>query len=209
MLDLLTLEHFFKCTGDQEQSYYQIMAALDPYKGAFRKNRLQPHLDFLHDLLANIQHIITVKDFIQEDDQRLEPVFELMELAYPDIQAIYEEGVMLEEFVKDNIQLEHIGVIPDHTTEGYVVLHDNKRRSLHIYRYTTPNVFPLKINIKRIYSIESRGIIPDMRSIKLNLLSNFKDLPAPAIWELYTPLDFPFERTILPVSKQLVLNAIQ
>ncbi len=206
MVEPLKLDHFFNRIDDQEQSYYNILAALDPYKKAFRSNRLQPYLDLIENVITNIREVLHNQHTIQEHDARVDQIFNLMELTYDDIQNTYYEGLLLEEFVKSNIQLEHIGVIPDYIHDGYCILHDNKRAQIHVYRYAHSISYPFHLDIRRICSMANIGIIPDMRSIKLKLISDYKDLPIPAMWELHTTLDFPFERTILPVSKIMIAH---
>ncbi len=91
------------------------------------------------------------------------------------------------------------------------MLPDPQKQKLHILQYTLSVFTQAKerfrsLKTAHVKSIAQRGVFLSPQSIKLELLSEKRDLPNPATYFFATTLDFPYESTILPVAKRKLMH---
>ena len=230
----LRLEHFIGAADDLEGAQYRILGGLQRVRKAFSRNIIYPYLGELINLHGSLQGIIRQMDDVRNaqsgtltgidleasrlvyDKPPIEAggmdlVGDLIRWSLPHIQTAIDEGRHIFEFVEENIHLEEVGILPSYIEEGYLMLPDLPNRQLHILQYTL-SVFTKaeerfrSLKTAHIKSIAQRGLFLSPQSIKLELLSEKRDLPNPATYFFATSLDFPYEATILPVAKRKLMQ---
>ena len=230
----LRFEHFIRAAGDLESAQYRILSDLQRVRQAFSRNIIYPHLGELIKLHGSLQGIIRQMDDVRRarpgaltgidlEASRLiyekplagtdgmEMVEDLIRWSLPHIQTAIDEGRTIFEFVEENIYLEEVGILPSYIEEGYLMLPDPRQEKLHILQYTL-SVFTQaeerfrSLKTAHVKSIAQQGVLPSPQSIKLDLLSEKRDLPNPATYFFATALDFPYESTILPVAKRKLMQ---
>ncbi len=230
----LRLEHFISAADDLEGAQYRILSGLQRVRQAFSRNIIYPYLGELITLYGSLQDIIQKMSDVQEatpgtltgiDMEAHRLVYEqkrmgsggmgaiedLIRWALPHIQAAMTEGRMIFEFVEENIHLEEVGILPSYIEEGYLMLPDPQGQQLHILQYTL-SVFThaeerfRSLKTAHVKSITQRGVLPSPQSLKLELLSEKRDLPNPATYFFATGIDFPYASTILPVAKRKLMQ---
>ena len=230
----LRLEHFISAADDLEGAQYRILSGLQRVRQAFSRNIIYPYLGELIKLHGSLQDIIQKMGDVREavpgtltgidlEARRLvykktrtgsdgmEAIEDLIRWALPHIQTAVDEGRLIFEFVEENIHLEEVGILPSYIEEGYLMLPDPQGQQLHILQYTL-SVFThaeerfRTLKTAHVKSITQRGILPSPQSLKLELLSENRDLPNPATYFFATGIDFPYASTILPVAKRKLMQ---
>ncbi len=233
-MDELGLNFFLKAGSDLEAAQYRFLGSLKTARDAFKQNIIYPHLSQLirlHDsLLALIEKVEDVRDalpgavkdldlenrtIIYEkqilDDDQFRRLEELMRWSLPHIQDAIEEGRTIFEFVEENMTLEEVGIVPSYIKEGYLLVPDRVHSVLHILRYEL-SIFAgaderyQSLKTTHIKSVSKGSIEAAPSTIKLDLVTENRELPNPATYHFVTDLEFPFNETLLPVAKRKLIR---
>lgn len=230
----LRLEHFIGAAGDLEGAQYRILSGLQRARQAFSRNIIYPHLGELIKLHGSLRGIIRRMEDVQKaqpgalsgidleasrlvydkpavESDGMEMVEDLIRWSLPQVQTVIDEGGLIFDFVEDNIHLEEVGILPSYIEEGYLLLPDPQQQQLHILQYALSVLTHAGerfrgLKTAHVKSIPQRSVLPSPQSIKLDLLSEKRDLPNPATYFFTTSLDFPYESTILPVAKRKLMQ---
>lgn len=229
----LRIDHFTRVDRDVELRKLEFQADLKKIVRHFDQNRLYPWLNKLVDLNVAFQKFMDAvsaasdalpKALIGLDWNRLELHFTRPELdaflqqsvdlvgwAQPLVRKALDHGVAIFDFLEQQMRLESVGVVPNYNGEGYILINDEKRRLMHVFRY--------ELSIIRHQNEKYRGLKtrwiknwsdPDRRAapgqLKLELLERFRDLPNPATFSCFTDLSFPFEASLFPVAKRKMMR---
>lgn len=233
---LLSLDLFTKVQSDFEISQYKVLAGLKEISEEFKLNKIYPNLSHLVELHSTLTDILNrlkdlrndfpkrIKkiDFVNQviehevvfvDGEDLSKVEDLIEWALPYIEAKIEEGKAIYEFVSEEIRVEEVGIMPHYTDEGYFFVPDNKEAKLLLFQYEVTIFESSKDSYRALKTaflkgLERRDIHLSPNTIKLNLISENKELPNPATFAFNTDLSFPFKETIFPVAKRKLLKQI-
>lgn len=232
----LNLDMFTEVNTDYEVNQYKILAALKAIKEDFKGNKIFPHLSNLVELYSTLADIkkrledlrndfpkrIKKIDFVNKviehevvfmEDADLGRVEDLIEWALPLMQETIEEGKAIYDFVDEEIELEEVGIVPNYIEEGYFFVPDNEESKLLLYQYEV-TVFESSQDKYRslktglLKALETGLAHQSPNAIKLDLISNNKDLPNPATYSLNTELYFPFRETIFPVAKRKLMKQV-
>ncbi|MFW5955429.1 MAG: hypothetical protein ACOCSK_01670 [Rhodothermales bacterium] len=225
----LTLNTFYRGLRDVEQTQYEILAALGDIRRAFSQNEIYPHLADLIGLIRTLTDILSESDNItrrrpdwleeqvmnqltptratRAHDTPVHIITDMIEWALPHIQRAVDEGKTIYEFVENHLNMTEVGVLPAYMDEGYLIISDLEGRAVHIRRFevslfggSDDSYRTLKtIHVK---SISHEAVRPSPGSIKLELLSENRDLPNPATFAIESAIEFPFRSTLLPVAKR-------
>lgn len=220
---------------DFEYKKYIVLGYLKNVKENFDKTALYPDLS---DLLFHYKNILSVKenkqliydnfpstitkaDFkklrlnykkIVEDDHIMREIEDILAFSIPCFKAALKEGKDIYEFVETNMDISPIGLSPLYTDEGYLFIDEEFKKELPIFRYQV-TVFESADDVYRGVHIEylasmrkSLGIT--FEKIKIDMIKTYKLLPNPATYVIYTRLKFPFEATLMPVAKRLLVKHI-
>ncbi len=234
MMNPLTLDLFLPAGKDVESAQYRILAKLKSVREAFKHNSIYPHLSNLIGLHETVSSLVGGIDDIREalpgtisgidlgsgtviyekeklDDDQLAHIEELLRWALPHIQEAIEVGRTIFEFVDDNMELEEVGIVPSYLKEGYLLIPDRRMMELHVLRYE----FSVLVGVDERYqslktthfkSIPRGRVDAPPATIKLDLVTENRDLPNPATYHFLTQLDFPFSDTLLPVAKRKLIR---
>lgn len=232
----LSLESFLSGGNDHELNQYRVLDALQFYRDEFSRNRLYPGLTDLIELSTILESLIAHReDFRRILPQQLkridferkhlvyepikplegdiEHVVDLMVWALPVMKGVIEEGRRIYDFVDENIVVEHVGILPMYREEGYCFVTDNRDSLLHVLRYEV-SLFTAgeekfrALKMRPLKSWKKKFVRPSLESLKLQLIKEYRDLPAPATYSCDTDLDFPFCETILPVAKRKLMARV-
>lgn len=231
----LTIDTFISAINDNELSQYYVLGSLQNYYQQLNRNKLYPALSELFDLGKLLGDIVTQKSELQKMfpqqsennsitesvgvanketfiESDMDKVFEFINWAYPKIKDALAEGKAIYSFVKQNIKIEEIGILPIYKNEGYFVITNPKQKLVHVYRYEIPFIALDKnsssaLKVSSIKTYHSSDLI-NKSLLKIELVKEFNDLPNPATYSFETELDFPFEETILPIAKRRLIKKL-
>lgn len=230
----LTLDAFVKAHEDFESAQYRILNGLKEMHEAFTANTIYPHLGSLVELHTTLKSVLENLDQLRAGGPRRavgidmieqalvyenEPmssreltfVEDLIEWALPLIRDAIEEGRTIFEFVDENLRLEEVGIVPSYVQEGYFIVADRLGLRLHVLQYNLSIFMKADeryrtLRTATVKTIEQWSVTQPPTVIKLELLEEKRDMPNPATFMVDTPLDFPFEDTVLPVAKRKLLR---
>ncbi|MDE0472890.1 MAG: hypothetical protein OXH57_13235 [Ekhidna sp.] len=232
-----TLKHDWLTEGliDYEYKKYILLAYLKDVKSHFNQSELYP---FMADLVFHYRNLVKVKeskellydnfpkslsktdfkklqltyDKIINDDEVMSQIEDILLFALPRLKKTLEEGKELYEFVEENIEMVTIGLTPIYADEGYLLINQDNRADVAIYRYqmTLFEHAEEKYRSLNTYYIrnEVKKINKTYENIKIELTRSYSDLPNPATYAAISKLKFPMESTVLPVAKRMLVRKI-
>ena len=220
---------------DFELQKYRLLAYLKEVKQLFNETKLYPHLS---DIVFHYNNLISFrnnKQFLQEqfpktitkiDTDRLELVYEQMlkdselmqELehittyALAEMKGTIDEGAEIYEFIEKQLTIEPVGIMPLYKNEGYVFLRYMQYSEVRIYSYTV-TLFEHKNarfkGIKMEYlDSRTKNLANTYEQIKLDVIRSIRTLPNPAVYKVEFPEAVPFNETLLPVAKRVLVRHI-
>ncbi|NJN41177.1 MAG: hypothetical protein HC811_02000 [Flammeovirgaceae bacterium] len=220
---------------DFEYKQYLLLAYLKTVKNSFFKNELYPFLSDLVNHYRNLKMIreskinlidsfpkelqieggtklsIAYKNII-EDDKLMKEIESIVEFALPKIKGHLEEGTMIYDQVESNCEITPIGLSPLYLKEGYLFISQPPEKEANIYRYQitifgdsgdsyrgihTEFIFSSPVSITHTYE-----------KIKIDLTRKFKDLPNPSTYLVNSKTKFPYDETLMPVAKRLLIRQL-
>ena len=237
-MEQISLEIFFNPETDWEMNQYRILAGIKSARAEFDKKKIYPSLALLIKLKRELNQIKDKKNNLNQkfpkqikgfdtkeqkviydtaetinQNDNIEVIFDLITWALPYINEAIEEGIVLFDFVEDNMFLEQVGILPMYKEEGYFMITDNIALELQVHRYecTLFSSGEEKFRSLKTEFVKSKKqgkIIRTPEEIKQELIKERTDLPNPATFLLDSDLDFPFAETILPVAKRKMISHI-
>jgi hypothetical protein len=235
-LDMLKLKSEWLTDGiiDFEYKKYILLAYFKDVRMSFNKVELYPFLSDIISHYQNLQLLKNEKDSIKskfpqtldkldlnklelvykqmmDDDEIMKELESIVEYALPIFKNSLEEGKEIYEFVEKNCEVSPVGLLPLYTDEGYFFL-GNADNNISIHRY---NIMRLKdpknkyraINTSLVMSVK-KGIGSTFENMKIELIKKYKDLPNPATYLIYSKLKFPYNPTLMPIAKRLLIKHI-
>lgn len=232
----LNLDLFVSAVDDVELSQYYLLGILKKFRIDLRSNKLYPALSELIEIgnllskivneKSNLERIFPQKSTdssLQEKTEVVEDehfasdinkVFDFINWAYPKVNEAITEGKAIYSFVKENMLIEEVGILPLYKNNGYFIIADNKDSSVQVYRYDIPFISTdmnssASMQTSLVKTYERVNLNNNSGShIKLDLIEKYNDLPNPATYNFEIDLDFPFAETILPVAKRRLLKKL-
>lgn len=231
---MLQLAHFLQAGQDYEQAQYAILHELQQLKQDFAHTRLYPHLGALINLHSSLQHLVDgfekhrapgPIERIDLEAQRivygqpdpspkdLAQIEALIHWALPHLQAAIEEGRTLFEFVDEHLHLEAVGLIPSYLEEGYLLVPDRRAGQLHVLQYslslfTDAQERYRSLRTTHLYQVPMMALDAAPTSVKQRLLHDHPDWPNPATYYCEAEIDFPFDPTVLPITKRKLMRLL-
>lgn len=236
-MDSLKLEIFLSDSLDRELSEYKILEYIKRCRESFNRNKLYPELAELRLITSRLETIVEQRNYIRiQLPKRVrgtfsigsEPEFvnehvdaknsvynpeDLIEWALPKLHGIIEEGLIIYDFVMQNLRVEAVGDIPSYKDEGYFLIPDNRKSILLINQYECSVGYAADkqlraIQTRLIRSIPLELITKSALEIKEDLLRSINFIKNPPVFYFKTDLDFDFAQTILPIAKKKLISAI-
>lgn len=226
--DWLTENHI-----DFELKRYTILAYLQQVKENYKLNRVYP---WLGDLIEHYKNLVTVKKNteqikdgfgkelkgfdlkswkltytdIAQDDELINCLNEIINYTLPLFAENIQEGKTIYDLVEEHLKISAIGISPLKTDEGYLFLHCEKEKDVHVYQYA---VSIYQSNEERYRSIStnyvsdySYSISSTYEKMKRDLIEKNKELPNPAVYALNCSLSVPLQETFLPIAKRYFVS---
>jgi hypothetical protein len=220
---------------DFEYKKYLLLAYFKEVKKNFDETRLYP---FLSDLIFHYQNLLTIKehkkliydnfpqvitkaDFeklkisyekIIQDDNVMQEIEDILSFSIPQFKNLLDEGKDLYDYVEKNVEIMPIGISPLYAMEGYLLINQNHLREMDVYRYQitvfeNANEKYRGVHTEYIES-EAKGLGRTFEQMKLDLIKRYKELPNPATYMILTQIKFPYQHTLLPIAKRLLVKYI-
>jgi len=220
---------------DFELQKYRLLAYLQEVKQCFNETKLYPQLS---DIVFHYNNLVSFqknKRFLQDrfpkkldmlDMQKLELVYERMladnelmrelehitQYALDKMKGTINEGAEIYEFIEKQLLVEPVGIVPLYKNEGYIFLRYGSYSEVSVYNYNI-SLFEHKDSrykgIKMTY-VDSRvkNSANTYEQIKLDIIRTFRTLPNPAVYKVEFPLSIPFNETLLPIAKRVLVRHI-
>ena len=218
---------------DFELQKYRLLAYLQEVKKCFNETKLYPQLSDVVFHYNNLLAFQTNKQFLQDrfpkkfdklDMQKLEMVYERMladdvvmqelsrivQYGVDEMKGTISEGAEIYDFIEKKLEVEPVGIMPLYKNEGYVFLRYSKYPEVRIYSYTVTLFEHQSAKYKgiRMDYIDSRtkSLANTYEQIKLDIIRTYRALPNPAVYKMEFPLSVPFNETLLPVAKRVLVR---
>ncbi len=220
---------------DFELQKYRLLAYLKEVKAGFDQARLYPYLSDVVNHYNNLLSFQKNKHFLQDnfprtlsgiDLRRMELVYDRMindseimqeleriaEFALDEMKGTISEGAGIYEHVEHSMLVEPVGIVPLYKNEGYVFIRYGAHKEVRIYNYTI-TLFEHKdarykgIRMEYMESHE-KTLANTYEQIKIDLVRRVRTLPNPAVYKVECAETFPFNETLLPVTKRVLVQRI-
>lgn len=218
---------------DFEYKKYILLGYLQNVKSHFGEQRLYPHLADLVFHYRNLLSIKQNKELLQEnfpkeikkadfdklklhyqkmikDDDLMKEIESIVTFAIPKLKQTLKEGKELYDFAEEKLDLEPVGICPLYSNEGYLLIHRQHKRNTKVYQYQI-SVFENAqekyqgIHLDHLESFRKQ-IGVSFESMKLQLIKKYKSMPNPATYLINVKHKLPFEATIMPIAKRLLVK---
>lgn len=224
------------CNSDWEMNQYTILSRVKEWGSNIRKNKLYPHLaesieldkklkDILQENLESkwwlekelrpriINNKYVIHEKAQQVTSQLNLILSFVEWALKLNRPIKEEGIILREFVEENIIIKPLTNDKNFRGKGYFSLENVKKQVLNIYQYEMnwgwEDSEPVHtLNISNVRSIPISLIDKDVEDLMQEFVDYSQPLYKPMVYMFSTDLDFPYEETIYPVAEEKILKTI-
>jgi hypothetical protein len=232
---MVELKHDWLTEGhiDFEYKKYLLMAYLQQVGHEFDEKKLYPKFSELVEHYRNLEVIrdqkrIAVNGFPKEishfdleqfkieykglfqDDELIKELDEIVSFAMPEIKNTMSIGKELYEEVEHKVAIFPVGILPLKVDEGYLFLSDFLRRMINVYYYQITIFESATERFRGIHTTQVRqyelSVSNTYQHIKYQLISQARDLPAPATYVLEFKESYPLAETMLPVAKRMLVK---
>ncbi len=220
---------------DFEFKKYQLLDYLSGVKSEFEGQRLYPVLTDLGMHYRNLLQVRENKKLIYEqfpariskadfeklelvyekiiaDDETMQQIEEIMEYAAPRFGKALHEGKEIYDYLESHLEFTPVGITPIYRDAGYLFLENFPQKETSLYRYQL-SVFQNSfenyrgLHLEYLQSIR-RGLTDTYENLKLNLVRSDKTLPNPATFAVIAKVPCPFEHSLLPIAKRILLRHV-
>lgn len=229
----LDIKKLTSCGSDWETNRYLLLKKLREWQNQLNRNRVCTVLkeawemkDKLDDLLIeNIEskgwlerevqglliedNIIVNIEKAKHISTELDKLIHYVEWAIESVEYIIREGIIISEFLHENISISTIENGLNYKGKGYFLLPDNKKEVIKIYSYETifdwnDNSPEEMIEINLLRSIPMLLVSDSYEKVMMEFVKHSQKMYMPTVFICNTDLDFPFNETILPIVKQKI-----
>ncbi|WP_209330264.1 hypothetical protein [Lunatimonas salinarum] len=147
-----------------------------------------------------------------QDDEWIKEMQSIVDFALPQIKHHIEDGKAIYDLIERGIAIEPVGITPIYQREGYALLTFERNKDIFIYRYTV-SIFHQSGDLLRGIALRfvekaRYSLVNTLQKIKLDLAKRFTDLPNPSAWRIHSENLVPFEESLVPISKRLLLKTV-
>lgn len=220
---------------DFEYKKYALMAYFKTVKDSFSKVELYPYLSDMVFHFRNLQLLKENKALLRdsfpkelstegvknleinykkiiEDDEVMHELESIMDFALPKFKSSLDEGSYIYEYVESQCEISPVGLTSLYKDEGYLFVTQPPEKETIVYRYQMTFYEKSYQSMRSIqtYHVMSaeRNFVNTYESIKRNLLKKFTELPNPSTYLVSSKMKFPFQQTLMPVAKRLLVKEI-
>jgi len=220
---------------DFEYKKYYLLAYLKDVKSSFGELKMFP---FLSDLVFHYRNLLSLKkdkhlifssfpksiskaDFeklelsyrkIIEDDEIMHEIEEIVDFAVPRVEEVLKEGKNIYEYIESNFEISSVGLSPLYVDEGYMFVHIDPRQETYVHKYS---ITVFENSDEKYRGITTQWIETFKKSLfetfekkKIELMNRFTSFPNPATYLILSKGGFPFESTLMPIAKRLLIRHI-
>jgi hypothetical protein len=220
-------------TTDFEYKKYLLLSYLNSVDQEYKESKLFPSFS---DVLFHYRNLVSLKekqeffkdhlpkkmsgvDFenlqliyekLKETDNSLLEVEQLIDFSIPKFQFYWEQGKTIFDLVEHDLSINPVGIIPIDTTLGYLIFDIEKSKEKKVYEYSIsliedPNENYRLMKTQFIKSYYNR-ISDTFFSIKNEMLKLKNSIANPGVYSIQSKISYPFEETILPITKRIFLS---
>ena len=225
------------CGSDWESNQYTLLSRIKEWSLQLHKNKLFPALEESFQLNESLEEIlkenleckwwfdseirarklnerITVYEKAQQIGIQLDKLIEFVVWAIKLNKKVTDEGIIIKEFVEDNLFIRQLSDEKNYLGKGYFSIPDNKKQILNIYLYEinwnwSQSDLLHYLQTKLVRSIPFEMIDHPIEKVMEDFVNYSQKLYDPVVYVLETDLDFPFNETIYPVAEEILLSTIR
>ena len=220
---------------DFEYKKYQLLDYLSGVRSEFDEQKLYPVLTDLNMHYRNLLQVRENKKLIYEqfpkqiskadfekleliyekiiaDDETMQQIEEIMEFAAPRFGNALNKGKEIYDFLESKVEITPVGITPIYHDAGYLFLESFPQKETRLYKYQL-SVFQNSyetyrgLHLDYLQSIR-RGLTETYENLKLTLVKQDKSLPNPATFAVIAKVACPFEQSLLPIAKRVLLKFV-
>jgi len=232
----LDVKKLTSCNSDWELNQYTFLSKIKDWETNFRKNKLYPSLAESTRLDTKLQEILNenleskwwlerkfkskllsnryvVLEKAQQIGTQLNLLLDFVEWALKLNRSIMEEGLIIKNFVGENIEIASLNADRNYRGKGYFTLPDNTKSLLNIYLFDikwewSDSEPEENITTKLVRAIPEHLIDTDIKTLMNEFIKYSQPLYRPVVYIMETDLDFPYKETIFPVTVDKLLKTI-
>ncbi|MBN8575797.1 MAG: hypothetical protein J0L66_02600 [Cytophagales bacterium] len=220
---------------DFEYKKYLLLGYLKRVKEAFGRVELYP---FLSDLVFHYRNLLQVKDNhsifrdsfpkeisaeglknlelnykrMIEDDAIMQELESIMAFALPQFKASLDEGSFIYDYVESRCEISPVGLTSLYANEGYLFITQPPENETNVYRYQV-TLFEQSSELMRGIHTQflltaPRTLSHTYENLKLTLIRQYTELPNPSAYLVLSKLKFPFDKTLMPIAKRLLVKQL-
>ncbi|MCW5912174.1 MAG: hypothetical protein KIT62_13960 [Cyclobacteriaceae bacterium] len=220
---------------DFEYKKYQLLAYFKRVKDSFNRVELYP---FLSDLVFHYRNLLQLRDNhsllrdsfpkeispeglrnlelnykrMIEDDAVMQELESIMEFALPQFKSSLDEGAFIYDYVESRCEILPVGLTSLYANEGYLFVSQPPEDETNVYRYQVTFFEQSSEPMRGIHTqyllTAPRSISNTYEHIKLTLIRQYAELPNPSVYLVLSKLKFPYEKTLMPVARRLLVKQI-
>lgn len=218
---------------DFEYKKYVLLAYFKDIRKEFSHTHLYPSLAELIFHYNNLSKVKNNKDLIYEkfpesiskadfeqlkitykkvvsDSEVIQELGEIIAYAMPRFQEAIEEGKEIYEFVEEQMEFEPVGILPMYIDEGYLIINEDRKRHINIYKYQTTVFENADEKFRSLnttfYCTDFTDYTRSFEKVKVDLSKSNKSLPNPATYLITYKMSFSEPATVLPVAKRMLMR---
>jgi hypothetical protein len=220
---------------DFEYKKYVLLGYLKKVRTSFSKVELYP---FMSDLVFHYRNLVNLrenKNLIYEsfpkelspeslqkleisyrkiikDDAVMSELESIIDFAVPELKSHLDEGVQIYEYVESNCEIAPVGLTSLYANEGYLFISQPPEVETDVYRYQITFFEQSNEQHRGIHTHfvkkSPRTFAYSYENIKLQLLREFTELPNPSVYLVVSKLKVPYQPTLIPVAKRLLMKQL-
>ncbi len=160
--------------------------------------------------MQSLQKMELAYEHMLADDELMQELEHITGYALDAIKNTISDGVELYDFVEHRLQIEPVGIMPLYKNEGYILIRYGAHKEVRVYNYciTLFEHKDAKYRGIRMTYVDTRkkDIVNTYEQIKLDIIRSIRTLPNPAVYKVEFPLSVPFDETLLPVAKRVLVK---
>jgi hypothetical protein len=220
---------------DFELQKYRLLAYLQEVNKYFNETKLYPQLSDVIFHYNNLVAFRTNKKLLQDqfpqqlnkvdmhnlelmyekmlaDDEIMQELESITNYAVDEMKGIINNGTEIYELVEKQLTIEPVGIIPLYKNEGYMLLRYGNKAEIRAYSYSI-TLFEhqearykgIKLNYVDSYT---KSLANTYENIKRDIIRQIRTLPNPAVYCIESPMQVPFDETLLPIAKRMLVRYI-
>jgi hypothetical protein len=162
--------------------------------------------------LENLKNLEISYRKIIDDDSVMQQIEEIINFSLPKVKDSLDEGSFIYDYVESQCEIAPVGLASLYANEGYLFISQPPQNEAEVFRYQITffqqsNESMRGIHTQFMFTTE-RTFTNTFEQIKLKLIREFTDLPNPSTYLITSKLKFPFNQTLMPVAKRLLVKHI-